>query len=190
MLSLQSMGVQLSEEAQNILDRAVEYINSSVAERYQRMLKDGVLNASSAMSFLDFAYMKAAYGMQLTADSKFAYDYAVSALPENLKSMSPVSIARAVVVLKDAGNLKEAERFFTSLGEYAVGNEEEGLSFPSQTGYYGWGEYPVTAHVAMMKAYKAMEAPAEKIDALRLWLLQQKRTQEEQTGLLTEDSLI
>lgn len=189
MLSLQSMGVQLSEEAQKILERAVEYINSSVAERYQRMLKDGVLNASSAMTFLDFAYMKAAYGMQLTADSKFAYDYAVSALPENLKSMSPVSIARAVVVLKDAGNLKEAERFFTSLGEYAVGNEEEGLSFPSQTGYYGWGEYPVTAHVAMMKAYRAMEAPAEKIDALRLWLLQQKRTQDWGNPVATVDAV-
>lgn len=186
LLALKSAGVVLPEKAGVIMVKAVGYMNTYMSKEYKRIVRPG--NGGLNAVFLDFAYMKALYGMELTENGKYVYDYVVSRLSDNLKSMSLVSLAKAVVILKDAGKEEEAQRFFTSLNEFGV-TDDNCLYFPSQTNYYGWGEYPVTSHVAIMQAYKYMDAGVEKMDALRTWLIQQKRTQDWGNVVATVDAV-
>lgn len=187
LLAMKSAGLKLPADVNIILEKSVGYINKFFSDEYKLLLDKG--NNVLDTRFIDFAYLKAMYGMELTANGKFVYDYVIGKLPEMLNSLSLVSQAKAIVILKDAGNMVEAERFFVSLQEYGTETSEDGLYFPVQTNRYGWGEYPVNAHVVIMQAYKTMNAGREKIDALRTWLIQQKRTQDWGNPVATVDAV-
>lgn len=187
LLMLKSHDMALSSKAEDVLNKAVGYINDKVATDYQKRVMNGILDLQP--SDLDFAYMHAMYGMSLTGNSKYAYDGFVSILHDNINSLSLVYKAKAVVILAHEGNMAEAQRFFNSLKEYSASDEELGLYFLSNVSSSVRNNNPVSSHVVIMQAYKAMGADDLQMDSLRLWLLQQKRTQDWGNVISTVDAV-
>ncbi|MFH1546990.1 MAG: alpha-2-macroglobulin family protein, partial [bacterium] len=77
-----------------------------------------------------------------------------------------------------------------SLDEHAINSEEMGMYWKSQTegGYY-WYQAPIETQALMIEAFDEITGDVEKVDALRVWLLKQKQTQDWKTTKATTEAV-
>lgn len=189
LLSMRNRGIELPLAVNDVLERAVKYLSECVVDRYQSLMKNDSSNVLPDMAMINYAYLHAVYDLNLTPESKFVYDFVIEKLPVMISDFSVSAKSKVILLLAKEGKKREAERFFTSLKEYSVDMGEEGIYFPSVSNYYGWGDYPVVAHVMAMNAYEAMGANKSQLDKMKLWLLQQKRTQDWGNEVATVDAV-
>ena len=84
--------------------------------------------------------------------------------------------ALLAVSMHHYGFEKEAKEIVESLRQYATINEQEGMFWANNRN--GWfRNSAVLEHTAILEAFCLVEGESEEINAMRQWLLQQKRTQ-------------
>ena len=68
-----------------------------------------------------------------------------------------------------------AKLIVESLRERALHDDERGMFWKYGRGF-SWNQLPLETHCRLLEAFRTTGAPAEELDALRLWLLTNKRT--------------
>ena len=178
---LQKMGVlaTMSEadqkKAEKICEKAVRFVEYSVAESYRNMKKHKeewsiggtTLSELYALSFFkeqksdkDFAKAKAYYLDRLTKKkdwTSFNFNYR----------------AKVAMLLYRTGDKKTAELIIQSFKECAQKNEEIGMYWPKK--YFSFISH-IATHAEIMSAFAEIDQDQEMLDRLRVWLLTQKRT--------------
>ena len=178
---LQKMGVWESmskadqRKAEQICEKAVRFLEYSVAQSYREMKKHkeewGIggttLSELYALSFFkeqhsdkDFATAKKYYLDRLTKKKEwtdFNFNYR----------------AKAALVLYRTGDTKTAQLILQSFKECAQKNEEIGMYWPKK--YFSFISH-IATHAEIMSAFAEIDQDQEMLDQLRVWLLTQKRT--------------
>lgn len=165
-----------------MLAKALGYLDNEAAKRMADMKKDKHPYLSSAD--LDYLYLCTISKAQPSA----SVGYFKSLL---LKTDRKVDIrTKAVAAIALGKDNATAHEYVESIKQYTVSKPGMGRYFDTPKAAYSWRNYRIPTHVAAIEAIAAI-TPEDKttIDEMRLWLLQQKRTQIWDTPLNSVDAI-
>lgn len=154
---------------QTIRNNAYGYLHKEMT-RFYNGLKDKN-NYQISEWALNYLYLCTLTQNAIPSENKKAYDFYLNALRPSLTNLSIRGRATAVLVLLHANRKSEADAFYRSLKEYAVGNEEMG-SFYANSGLYD----ATSTLTQAIEAAQAMDDAAF-AEELKLNLLRRKQTQ-------------
>ena len=191
---LQKMGVWESmskadqQKAKEICEKAVKFLEYSVAEHYREMkrykedwgISGTVQSELYALSFFkeqksdkDFAKAKKYYLEHLSKKKEW------TAFNFNYR-------AKGALLLYRTGDQKTAKLIIKSFKECAQDNEEIGMYWPKK--YFSFISH-IATHAEIMSAFAEIDQDQEMIDKLRVWLLTQKRTNMWENSASTADAI-
>ena len=167
-------------KAAGMIDKAMKYLGNVVVKEYEMFRKAGKegrtinINDSHAIQYL---YINALLGRQLPQAEKPMKEYLMTVLRKD-RQRNIFAKARMAVVLNKDGRQQEAKEYVESIRQYTVAKADMGRYFDTPRAVYSWFDYRIPTQTAAIEAIKAV-TPEDKttVDAMRLWLLQSKRTQ-------------
>lgn len=168
-------------ETAAMLSSAIKYLGNEAVkevEEMKRMEKKDRPFAVKGYHALQFLYINTLAGRTLTAKEKEAGRYFMNYLIKNKEAQSIYAKALMAVVLAGEGRAQEAKEYVQSLKEYTVSTEAMGRYYDTPRAGYSWRDYRIPTQVAAMEAIsRVTPEDTQTIAEMRMWLLQQKRTQ-------------
>ena len=191
---LQQMGAWSSlsrsdqNTAQSICDKAVRFLEYSVAENYREMKrlskgKDWPIGSTTLAELYALSFFK-----EQNSDKDFATakKYYLGSLDKEWTSFNFNQRSKASVLLYRSGNEKTAKLMIQSFKECAQKNEQIGMYWPKK--YFSF-ESHIATHANIMAAFAEIDQDEEMIDQLRVWLLTQKQTNSWENSASTADAI-
>lgn len=183
--TLRSFGA-LPEEGERLALRGFAYCDSRfVADWRKNGRKD-----PGATQMLDYLYSRVPFGATLkeSKDFRALADAALKAMRRDWRKLSPYKAATAAVVLSAAGSADVASQILESLRQRAIRNPKQGWSYDDGRGFGCTDRIATTSRVLEAFARIAPQDTAM-IDALRQWIVLQKRTQEWSASAATSEAV-
>ncbi len=172
-----------------MLRKAVLYTDARMYEDYEWIKKHGNLKLKN-IGYIQAQYL---YGRSYYLDipvadqHKEAFDYwkgqAQKYWLSNNKYMQSM-IALALYRLYDA---KTAKAIIKSIIENAVFNDEMGMYFKEEWGWY-WYQAPIETQALLIEAVDEITKDQESVDLMKVWLLKQKQVQDWKTTKATAEA--
>jgi uncharacterized protein YfaS (alpha-2-macroglobulin family) len=161
---------------------AIRYIDEEAAYRYQEILNNiqryGGNIEDDHLSSLDihYLYTRSFFDNHLMPEtSKTAYDYFYDQAQRYWLKKSDQGKALIGITAFRNGDGQVTDRIVASFTERAITHQELGTYWKNAGGYY-WNELPIETHTTIMSLFTETKQDAAIIENLRLWLLNNKRT--------------
>lgn len=172
--------------ANQIIDKAVRYLEYEVGDTYRRMrnlkkewpIDGSTLNELYALSFFP----------EQKSDKSFAEakKYFLGRLKKEWTDFDFNMRSKAAVLLFRSGNEKTAKLMIQSFKECAQKDEAIGMYWPKK--YFSF-ESHIATHANIMAAFAEIENDTEMLDQLRVWLLTQKQTNQWENSASTAEAV-
>lgn len=177
------------QQTATMIAQAYGFLQKEIAREVEWMKKEekqGAKDLVPSETACDFLYISAMSGHQATAD----IDYLLSKLEKQPAKLTIYGKAMSAIILSKYGKAQKAGEYLQSVNEYTVYKEDMGRYFDSPKALYSWFDYRIPSQVAAIEAMKAL-TPDEtvRMDEMRQWLLQEKRTQQWSTPINTVDAV-
>jgi hypothetical protein len=171
----------LTEDEQEIVDKAIGYLDAQINKDYEEVLKmvreKHTTLEEQHISYTQIHYLYARSFFKTSIPSGFtkAFDY-YKAQGEKywLKNNRYAQGMLALALFRD-GKVATAQKIVTSIKQYALESDEMGMYWKESYGYY-WHEAPIETHALMIEVAAEVAQDAVMVDKLKLWLLKQKQT--------------
>ena len=184
-------GKPLDGDAEAMQQTAFGYLHKEALAEYRMMKKaekEGQKVQGLSGYALKYMYLIAISHQEVPAANKAAYDYFLSKIGGTLASQTAVEKAYSVVVLQYAKRTGEANSFLASLKEYLV-PAGEGLMIATADRFNNGLNTNVADQVAVMDAFRFLPDNQAVIEKMKVWLLQQKQTQQWDSPVSTADAV-
>lgn len=184
---LDRLGVDVAKQdakAKKISNRAIRYIDDRIAQQYKD-LKDRVAASNGKIKLednhLNYTAVHYLYARSFFKDQKMndktseAHDYYLGQsekywLSQNLYAQAMIGLAL------DRYERKEIPgKIVKSLRERSLNDEEQGMYWKYNTGYY-WYQLPIETHTMMIELFDEVAKDEASVDQLKVWLLKNKQT--------------
>ena len=171
-----------NSDVETMLSKAMAYLDAAATSRMHEMKKQKQPSLSSVD--LDYLYLCALTKAGETQTIKYFKSLLLKA---NRKVDIRTKAIAAIALGKDNATARE---YVESIKQYTVSKPGMGRYFDTPMALYSWRNYRIPTQVAAIEAIAAV-TPADRatIDDMRLWLLQQKRTQSWDTPLNSVDAI-
>jgi len=190
---LGALDVQQNEQARQILNSALGYLDSQLQRDYAELRKQKGVNLKqdhisdiqvqalyarsfwTAQSVPSGAQPALAYYQQQAAtfwQNQTRYLQAQTALALNRQKVQPAAV-------KD---------ILTALAENALHSDELGMYWKEVRGGYYWREAPTETQATLIEAFDEVRNDQKAVDEMKLWLLKQKQTQNWESTRATADA--
>jgi uncharacterized protein YfaS (alpha-2-macroglobulin family) len=187
---LRHLGVEVPVDA---AVKAVGFLDQRASLEHDRLRKSGHLGDTN---------LEPAIALYLYARSYFLEDHPVAsehqaavtywldqARTHWLRLPGRISQGHVALALARWGDKAAALGIARSLRERAVVDPAMGMSWPGESDGYLWYRAPIEAQALMIELFDEVAADAQAVEECRLWLLQQKRTQDWRTTRATADAV-
>lgn len=174
---------QVATQVDNIINRATSYLDREAASAFSRWLNYRELTDSLKATYqpsstdIHFVYLRAGYLRKSPIPSNLTTAWEV--ITERLKTTwVEHGLYEQALICSAFGRMEEpaaAARIITSLRERALHSDELGMYWKYGQGYR-WYELPIETHTRLQEAFLYNGGTIEELDEMRLWLLQNKRT--------------
>ena len=186
LVRLNLMTATADKQRKLMLDESFRYMGRHIVrmvEEMKREEKKGVKQAFPSRTALQWLYVCALDGRELSASVKSANDYLIGLLKKDIKNQTIYEKALTAIILNSQDYIK-------SLKEFTVYREDMGRYYDTQRAGYSWRDYRIPTQVAAIEAIKRL-TPADTvtITEMQRWLLQQKRTQAWDTPINSVDAV-
>jgi uncharacterized protein YfaS (alpha-2-macroglobulin family) len=178
---------RMIENAVNYLDREItaQYIRlKDLAKRKQLKLDD------EHISYLDYHYLYTrsyVKDIPLPKESKEAFDYFVGQAKKYWTETNLYTQGMACLALHRFGDASTPSSMIKSFSEKAIQSDELGMYWKTTRGYY-WYQAPIESQALMIEVYDEVGKDQAKVEALKVWLLKQKQTQDWKTTKATVEA--
>ena len=170
-----------TSELEDIMLRANAYLNKVICNEVrdiQNYVRKGGKPYFPSYICLQHLYNCALRKRTLTKDVSEAYQYLVRLLKQDIFNQTIREKAMSALILEYNGEHKRALLYAESLYQYTSYEEEKGRWFDTPRASYSWMSYKIPTHVLAMEALCALRPDdMETIEQMKIWLLQEKRTQ-------------
>jgi uncharacterized protein YfaS (alpha-2-macroglobulin family) len=191
---LQVKAVHENGEVKEILEKAVHYLDDRITDDYDWLLKHNKsqMNADQ-LSALQIQYLYArSYFKDISLDSKnkAAFDYYLKQAEKYWLSSNSRYLQGMIALTLNRNDKKEAALgIMKSLKENAITSEEMGMYWKESYGNYYWYQSPIEAQALLIEAFDEVTNDIPSVDALKVWLLRSKQTQNWKTTKATAEAV-
>ncbi len=186
----ETLPTSVKQKVKDILTKNIGFIAEKTAERVAEMKKGKEPINTSSPLFMDYIYTVQHAGVKLTPSQEKDVRYLLDNMKGSVANMNNWERAMAAIIMKGAGRMGEARKYYESLLEHTTTNAERGTFFDYAGGSFNPTSHKIIHHVAAMEAVHEMEPNNKDLRRnLRRWLLQQKRTQMWESNICTSDAI-
>ncbi|MFN8255114.1 MAG: alpha-2-macroglobulin family protein [Bacteroidales bacterium] len=185
--------VRQDEKIWKMLVNAIHYLDNAIREDYQS-LKRNVKNTGLEKNHLNPLVIHYLYGRSFFSDveipdkSREAYSYYMQQSEKYWLSQDLYSKGMMAIYLKRNEN-KVAGDIVKSLKEISGSTEEMGMYWKDNKAGYYWYQAPVETQALMIEVFKEVAQNETDVEALKVWLLKQKQTQNWKTTKATAEAI-
>jgi len=186
---LRDLGVSDEADAQNIMRRAAQFVDLELADYYSRLSEEqkeaGVL-PSLAIHYL---YTRSlTQDMPVEEEAQTAFEYFLEEARDQWLKQNLYEQGMLAVVFQRHEEMDMANTIVNSLRERALYDEEQGMYWKYNTGFY-WYQLPIETHAMMIEVFARVAEDAEAVEQLKIWLLKNKQTNHWKTTKATANAV-
>ncbi len=189
---LKAMGVKsdYEDKIDAMCQKAVPYIDARMKEDYENLIRYKIpLNQNNlGYTQLHYLYTRSFYSNQ-KLESKYqeAYDYWKQQAQQYWLKWNYMAQAMIALGLHRAGDQATPKAIMKSIKEHALTSEEMGMYWNHERGYY-WYNAPIETQTYLIEAFDEVMNDQESVEAMKVWLLKQKQTQDWKTTKATAEA--
>ncbi len=168
---------------QEMQRNAIDFIDNQFVRHFEDLKKyDKSWEKKNTISIyeVEYLFVRSLYPAFPKADKTTAASNFYSRIASNNWTQYPTLYGRAIIALylQQSGNKEIAKAIVNSLREHAQQKEELGMYWPNNDTHAFMFQSATAVHTFIMEAFLKTGAPEKEMNALKLWLLKQKQTQE------------
>ena len=190
---LQKLGVidkSGDPRVQQMLQLACLYLDEQMNEDYQKLIEHKADLSKQHIGGTQIQYLYArSYFLDFPVNEQHqtAFDFWQSQarefwLPQNKYMQGMIALA-----LHRMDDGKTPNDIVASLREHALSNEEFGMYWRKEWGFY-WYEAPIETQALMIEVFDEITKDTDAVEEMRVWLLKQKQTQDWKTTKATAEA--
>lgn len=190
---LQVKEVRSDAELTEMLQKAVHYLDSQIQKDYEWILKHDKAHLNdNHLGALQIQYLYArSYYSRISFDNKTkaAFDYYLKQAEKYWLNNSRYLQGMIALALNRFDKKPVATAIMKSLKENSITSEEMGMYWKESYENYYWYQSPIEAHALLIEAFDEVSNDKQSVDALKVWLLRSKQTQDWKTTKATAEAV-
>lgn len=175
---LAKLGVTLPNQqqqlAKNLQVRALQYADQQAQQWVERQQQLKVAEYGGYWP-VQYLYARSFYPNQPIAD-KAVRDYLQATITKNWQKQDIYQQVLTALVLHRSGDKQTPIDILKSLKERAAQSDELGMYWPDNRAGYVWQQAPIETQALLMEAFAEIANDQPAVNAMKQWLLSQKRT--------------
>ncbi|WP_077924181.1 alpha-2-macroglobulin [Spirosoma sp. 209] len=176
---LARLGVTLPENQQQLATdlqtRALPFVDET-ARQWVQIHKQRKQAGYDTFWAVQYLYARSFYPAQPMAD-KAVREYMQNHITKNWQTMAIQEQALTALALHRLGDRQTPVAILKSLGERAAQSDELGMYWPANKPGYAWQQAPIETQALLIEAFQEILNDTQSVNAMKQWLLSQKRTQ-------------
>lgn len=194
---LDVMGVKSVREDGKItrmIGDAIAYLDRTIKSDYDdlknRAKKKLLKLEDNNISYVQFHYLyMRSYFKDIAVDksNKEAFDYFLGQAKKYWLDSNLYTEGMACLALHRFGDTSTTGAMIKSFTERSLHSEEMGMYWKTARGYY-WYQAPIETQSLMIEVYDEVANDKDKVEAMKVWLLKQKQTQDWKTTKATVEA--
>lgn len=176
----------------NGIKHALEYTDERMLEEYNRWLELKAKNLQNGGSYYDIQYLyaRSLFVNKYPLAPKYAdaHKHYLKLALKNWQNDGLYHQAMLAIAFKRYHEEAAALLIMKSLAEKALYNEEMGMYWRQQAGWY-WYQAPIETQAQLIEAFAEVTEDTKAVDEMKKWLLKQKQTQAWATTTATAEAI-
>jgi len=157
--------------------KAVSYLDLKITKDFHQLKENERIIYQPDGYIIDYLFARSAFkDFEYTSGAKESYQFYLGRASKNWAKTGIWQQVQLAFVLKREGNEKLLQVIVKSIEERAIKNSELGMYWKQSGSAWFYREPDISLQSRMIELFGAINAPTDKTDAMKLWLLQQKRT--------------
>ena len=157
--------------------KAVNYLDLKITKDFRQLKEKEKITYQPDGYVFDYLFARSAFkDIEFASGAKESYNFYLGKASKNWTKTGIWQQVQLAFVLKREGNEKLLQVIVKSIEERAIKNNELGMYWKQSGSPWFYREPDISLQSRMIELFGAMNAPIGKTDAMKLWLLQQKRT--------------
>lgn len=175
---------------------AVQYLDNRIKDDYDNLKKYKVdLDKNNiGQDQIMYLYARSYFinDLEISSKNKEAYNYYIKQAEKYWLSNSRYMQGMIALALNRQTSFKTGihteQIIIASLKENAINHDELGMYWKENTGGYYWYQAPIETQALLIEAFDEVTNDQKSVEAMKVWLLKQKQTQDWRTTKATTDA--
>jgi uncharacterized protein YfaS (alpha-2-macroglobulin family) len=180
----------------NMVQKAVRYLDNRVREDYEWLKKHNVDMEKDHLSndVIQYLYARSYFmkDVPINTRNKEAYKYYHGQAKKYWLNKSRYMQGMIALALHRDGlpktGIQVEHKIMASLKENAINHEEIGMYWKDNQGGYYWYQAPIETQALLIEAFDEVANDKKSVEAMKVWLLKQKQTQDWKTTKATTEA--
>lgn len=190
---LQVKEIRSNAEVMEMLQNAIRYLDKQLKDDYDWILKHDKAHLNdNHLSPLQIQYLYArSYYKDIPIDdkAKTAFDYYLKQAEKYWLNNSRYLQGMIALALNRYDKKVTATAIMKSLKENSITSEEMGMYWKENYENYYWHQAPIEAQALLIEAFDEVAGDEQSVNALKVWLLRSKQTQDWKTTKATAEAV-
>ncbi len=191
--SLSGSETSPSPEMQNVIQKAIAYLDNEFVEEYQQMKKYATNMNDDYLSRtqIHYLYMRSFFkDIETSKKVLEIQDYYKGQAQKYWKNKGLYAQGMLALITHRDGDMKTSEKILRALEENSITSEELGMYWKENTSSWYWYQAPIETQALLIEAFTEIHPKdLETIDNLKIWLLKNKQTNQWKTTKATTEAV-
>lgn len=179
-----------------MVQKAVRYLDNRIREDYESLKKYSVDMEQDHLGYNEIQYLYArSYflkDVEINSNNKEAYNYYIDQSKKYWLNKSRYMQGMIALALNrntpNKTGIHVEHKIIASLKENAINHDELGMYWKDNKGGYYWYQAPIEIQALLIEAFDEVANDKESVEAMKVWLLKQKQTQDWKTTKATTEA--
>lgn len=186
--------VRENQKVWNMVKKAIGFIDKEIKKDYKELkkyysakeLKEDHLSYTA----IHYLYTRSYFtDIEIPKSTREAFDYYFGQAKQYWGNKGKYSEGMIALALNRYDENKTPALIVKSLKEHSLESDEMGMYWKDNVSGYFWYQAPIETQALMIEVFDEVAKDAKSVDALKVWLLKQKQTQDWKTTKATVEAV-
>ncbi|MGM0478010.1 MAG: alpha-2-macroglobulin family protein [Bacteroidota bacterium] len=173
---LEKLGIDVPLKAKNMINEALSYMDSYHLRQYNKLTEKQRKEIGVSSITLHWLYASSYFSNESSQAIQNVKDHYHQKLQSDWSNFGLQQQAMAGLYFNRVNDEQYTKIILSSLRDRAKKVSDKGMYFPENNGGYYWNQAKIETQAMIIEFFADVEAKKAEIDALRLWLILQKRS--------------
>jgi uncharacterized protein YfaS (alpha-2-macroglobulin family) len=186
--------IRENNELWNMIQKAIAYLDDRIVDDYRDLLKyykkEELEKNQPGYSAIHYLYGRSFFkDIPVPKRSQEAFDYFIKQSEKFWLQQDIYARGMIALYLNRYDKKQVPGDIVKSLKEFSTESEEMGMYWKSNSGGYYWYQAPIETQALMIEVFNEIANSQPDVEALKVWLLKQKQTQDWKTTKATVEAI-